>query len=436
MSLNIIDLIKGQLGPALVSQAATQYGESESGISKAISGLLPAVVGGLANNSSNPSVLDAITGANSHGMLSNLLTGTTNNSMLSGIISSIFGDKAGSLINAVSSFAGVNNSTAGSLLNMVTGATLGSVGKYAADNNLDRGGITSLLNDQKGIVSSLLPAGLSLASLGLGNMFGGHDTPRVDTDRVNAATDRDPKVEVNRAGATHVDVDRDNKPGGGNILKWLLPLLLLLLLGWFLWRQCSDKKTTDTTTTTDSIVTDRDTLNTTGTTPVTTDTVNTTTTRTVTDIDLNGTKLKGYQNGMEQNMINFLKTDGYKGAADDAALKDTWYNFDNVNFVFGKADQITPESKGQLENLAAILKAYPDAKIKIGGYTDKKGDDAANKTLSQKRADFIKSELTKLGAGPQVIGAEGYGEQFATVAETASDKERETDRKMAVRFAK
>lgn len=436
MSLNIIDLIKGQLGPALVSQAATQYGESESGISKAISGLLPAVVGGLANNSSNPSVLDAITGANSHGMLSNLLTGTTNNSMLSGIISSIFGDKAGSLINAVSSFAGVNNSTAGSLLNMVTGATLGSVGKYAADNNLDRGGITSLLNDQKGIVSSLLPAGLSLASLGLGNMFGGHDTPRVDTDRVNAATDRDPKVEVNRAGATHVDVDRDNKPGGGNVLKWLLPLLLLLLLGWFLWRQCSDKKTTDTTTTTDSIVTDRDTLNTTGTTPVTTDTVNTTTTRTVTDIDLNGTKLKGYQNGMEQNMINFLKTDGYKGAADDAALKDTWYNFDNVNFVFGKADQITPESKGQLENLAAILKAYPDAKIKIGGYTDKKGDDAANKTLSQKRADFIKSELTKLGAGPQVIGAEGYGEQFATVAETASDKERETDRKMAVRFAK
>lgn len=139
---------------------------------------------------------------------------------------------------------------------------------------------------------------------------------------------------------------------------------------------------------------------------------------------------------MEQQMINFLKGDGYKNAADDAALKDTWYNFDNVNFVFGKSDQITPESVGQLENLAAILKAYPDSKIKIGGYTDKKGDDKANLDLSQKRADYIKKRLTDLGVGAQVIGAEGYGEKFATVAETASDKEREADRKMSVRFAK
>ena len=60
MALNIIDLIKGQLGPALISQAASKLGESESGISKAISGLLPAVVGGMANNADKPGVLDAI----------------------------------------------------------------------------------------------------------------------------------------------------------------------------------------------------------------------------------------------------------------------------------------------------------------------------------------------------------------------------------------
>jgi hypothetical protein len=55
------------------------------------------------------------------------------------------------------------------LLNLVTGATVGSIGKYAADNNLDKSGISSLLNDQKGIISSLLPAGLSLASLNMGD---------------------------------------------------------------------------------------------------------------------------------------------------------------------------------------------------------------------------------------------------------------------------
>ncbi|AZI23194.1 DUF937 domain-containing protein [Chryseobacterium taklimakanense] len=431
MSLNVIDLIKGQLGPALVSQAASQYGESESGISKAISGLLPAVVGGLANNSSNSTVLDAITGASSSGLLGNLLGGSSNNSLISSVLSAIFGDKVGGLVNAVSNFAGIGSSSTNSLLNLVTGAALGSVGKYAADNNLDRSGLTSLLNDQKGIVSSLLPAGLSLASLGLGNWFGGDKTVNVDTDKVRVSSYDEPKVEVNRGGATHVNVDRNDNNDGGSIWKWLLPLLLLLLAGWFLWKQCSNKETTAVTDTTDSttVVSDTDTA-----TVVTGDSA--TVTRTTTDIDLNGTKLKGYANGMEQQMINFLKGDGYKNAADDAALKDTWYNFDNVNFVFGKSDQITPESVGQLENLAAILKAYPDSKIKIGGYTDKKGDDKANLDLSQKRADYIKKRLTDLGVGAQVIGAEGYGEKFATVAETASDKEREADRKMSVRFAK
>lgn len=431
MSLNVIDLIKGQLGPALVSQAASQYGESESGISKAISGLLPAVVGGLANNSSNSTVLDAITGASSSGLLGNLLGGSSNNSLISSVLSAIFGDKVGGLVNAVSNFAGIGSSSTNSLLNLVTGAALGSVGKYAADNNLDRSGLTSLLNDQKGIVSSLLPAGLSLASLGLGNWFGGDKTVNVDTDKVRVSSYDEPKVEVNRGGATHVNVDRNDNNDGGSIWKWLLPLLLLLLAGWFLWKQCGNKETTAVTDTTDStaVVSDTDTA-----TVVTGDSA--AVTRTTTDIDLNGTKLKGYANGMEQQMISFLKGDGYKNAADDAALKDTWYNFDNVNFVFGKSDQITPESVGQLENLAAILKAYPDSKIKIGGYTDKKGDDKANLDLSQKRADYIKKRLTDLGVGAQVIGAEGYGEEFATVAETASDKEREADRKMAVRFAK
>ncbi len=437
MALNIIDLIKGQLGPALVSQAASQYGESESGISKAINGLLPAVVGGLANNSSNPSVLDAITGANNSGLLGNLMGGTANNSVISSLVGSIFGDKAAGLVNAISSFAGVGNSTVNSLLGLVTGATVGSVGKYAADNNLDRNGITNLLNEQKGVASTLLPAGLSLASLGLGNFFGGDDKVNVTDNTRSTSTvnvNDEPKVDVSRAGATHVNVDKRDPDNGGSIWKWLLPLLLLLAAAYFIWKQCDKKPVETTTTTTDSTITDTDTVNTVTTGTDTTAVV--TPTRTTTDVDLNGTKLKAYAGGLESQMIDFLKSDGYKNAADDAALKDKWYNFDNVNFVFGKADQITPESKGQLENLAAILKAYPDTKIKVGGYTDKKGDDNANKVLSQKRADFIKSELGKLGVGAQVTGAEGYGEEFATVAETASDKEREADRKMAVRFSK
>lgn len=424
MSLNVIDLIKGQLGPALVSQAASQFGESESGVSKAISGLLPAVVGGLANNADKPGVLDAITGAASSGLLSNLLGGSSNNSVISSVLSAIFGDKVGGLVNAISGFSGVSNSSSNSLLNLVTGAALGSLGKYSADNNLDASGITRLLGDQKGLVSSLLPAGLSLASLGLGNWFGGD---KVETEKVKVTSYDEPKVEVNRGGATHVNVDRnDDNGGGGSIWKWLLPLLLLGLAAWFLWKQCDKKNADSTTVTTDStaVVTD-------STAVVPADSATVTATKESTTVTLpDGKTLNAYKGGIEDQVVAFLASDEYKNA-DEAALKDRWFNFDNLNFEFGTT-KLTPESQVQLDNLKAILAAYPDAKVKIGAYTDKKGDDAANLKLSADRANAVKAAL----GSAQVVEAEGYGEKFATVAETGTDKEREADRKTAIRFVK
>ena len=441
MSLNVIDLIKGQLGPALISQAATQLGESESGISKAISGLLPAVVGGLANNADKPGVLDAITGAASSGLLGNLLGGSTNNSLITTILTAIFGDKVGALVNAVSSYAGISDSSTNSLLNMVTGATLGSVGKYSADNNLGASGVQNLLQEQKGIVSTLLPAGLSLASLGLGSFFGNDSVKEAinvaPTENVKVSSFDEPKIEVNRGGNTHVNVDNsDDNNGGGSIWKWLLPLLLLALAAWFLWKQCDKKDATSGVAVNDSAVVVQDSA------VIVNDSANvataagSTNTKVDENIDLNGVALKGYKGGMEDQMITFLKAGSYKTAADDAALKDKWYTFDKVNFKIGSATELEAGSQVQLDNLLAILKAFPEAKVKIGGYTDKTGVEADNVKLSTARANFIKAALDKAGVGAQVLGAEGYGSKFANVAKEASNEERAADRKMAVRFAK
>lgn len=442
MSLNVIDLIKGQLGPALVSQAASQFGESESGISKAIGGLLPAVVGGLANNADNPGVVDAITKASSSGILGNLLGGSSSNPIITSLLSSLFGDKVGGLVNSIASFSGISNTSAGSLLNLVTGATVGTVGKYAADNNLGASGISSLLNDQKGIISSLLPAGLSLASFGLGaeNWFGqaketvsSVTSTAKDNIAEGVATARENVSEGAREVREQFNNNNDNQ-GGGSIWKWLLPLLLLIAAGYFLWKQCEKKETTTTmSSSTDSTGTSTDTASATTSTPATTATP---AAKTDENIDLNGVMLKGYKGGMEDQMISFLKSDGYKSAADDAALKDKWYDFDHVNFKMGSSTELEAGSQGQLDNLVAILKAFPDSKIKIGGYTDKTGNEASNVKLSQARADYIKAALGKAGVGAQVLGAEGYGSKFAKVDAKASDAERATDRKMSVRFAK
>ena len=428
MALNIIDLIKGQLGPALISQAASQLGESESGVSKAISGLLPAVVGGLANHASNPNVLDAITGAAPSGMLGNLIGGSSDNSLITTMLTAVFGDKIGGIVNAISTYAGVSNSSSTSLLNMVTGATVGSVGKYAAENNLGASGISNLLADQKDVVSTLLPAGLSLASLGVGNLFGGAEAEKIKVTSFDEP--RVEKVEVNRGGNTHMNPNENNNNEGGSIWKWLLPILLLGLAGWFLWNNYNkdSKQEVVTTETSDMVVDSADMM--------VNDSAAVMTNNQVTDIDLNGKMIKGYANGMEASMINFLKSDGYKNAADDATLKDTWYNFDNVNFKIGSATELETGSEGQIQNLGEILKAYPDAKIKVGGYTDITGDANKNKELSQKRADIIKAELGKLGVAAQVVEAKGYGSEFAKVPAEASNEERAADRKMAVRFTK
>lgn len=434
MSLNLIDLIKGQLGPALVSQVASQLGESESGISKAISGLLPAVVGGLAHNAENPSVVSAITNAASSGILSDLLGNSTGNTVISGLLTSLFGDKLAGLVHSVANFAGIGNTSTNSVLNLVTGATLGSVGKYANDNHLDASGIKHLLDGQKGILSTLLPAGLSLASLGLDteNWFG----KTKETVESVASTAKDNLAESAARAKEKIDVTRSeikedlnaHNDGGGSVWKWLLPILLLALAAWFLWKQCDKKKAEESAGTADSVtVTTDSTVVSDGTTTVT---------KVEQDIDLNGAKLKGYLGGMEDKMIAFLKGDHYKKASDDSTLKDVWYDFDHVNFKMGSSSQLEPGSETQLDNLVAILKAYPDVKIKIGGYTDKTGDEAVNKKISAERAKFIQKWLTEKGVGAQVVSAEGYGSEFAKVPATASDTERASDRKMAVRFTK
>ena len=157
--------------------------------------------------------------------------------------------------------------------------------------------------------------------------------------------------------------------------------------------------------------------------------------RKLTEVSLpNGTKLQAYPNGIEDQLIKFIESSEYKNGTNDT-LKEKWFSFDDLNFKFGTTE-LAPESKRQLDNIVAILKAFPEVKIKIGGYTDKKGDDAANKKLSDDRAKAVKSALEKSGVGAQVPEAEGYGEQFATVAETASDDERKVDRKTSVRLLK
>lgn len=139
-----------------------------------------------------------------------------------------------------------------------------------------------------------------------------------------------------------------------------------------------------------------------------------------------GIEIDALKGGIEDKLVAFLND------ANSKPGKDVWFDFDNLNFKTNSAE-ITPESATQVQNIVAILKAYPKLKVKIGGYTDKTGESAANLVLSQQRADALLAALTKMSANPQqLLGAEGYGSQYAKAAVDASDTEKQKDRRISL----
>ncbi len=81
-----------------------------------------------------------------------------------------------------------------------------------------------------------------------------------------------------------------------------------------------------------------------------------------------------------------------------------------VQFASGKAT-ILKASFPTLDNLAALLNQYPDAKISIEGHTDNVGNAAANKRLSQQRADAIKKYLVSKKIAANRMTAVGFGQE-------------------------
>jgi outer membrane protein OmpA-like peptidoglycan-associated protein len=111
--------------------------------------------------------------------------------------------------------------------------------------------------------------------------------------------------------------------------------------------------------------------------------------------------------------------------------KTTWFDFDRLTFDTGKAT-LQVSSAEQLQNIAAILKAYPNVKIKIGGYTDNTGSKKANLRLSQDRATNVMQELVQRGVDRSQLEAEGYGEQHP-VAENSTAEGRQKNRRISLR---
>ncbi len=121
-------------------------------------------------------------------------------------------------------------------------------------------------------------------------------------------------------------------------------------------------------------------------------------------------------------------------AQNDRTLLDEnrWFTVENLYFVSGSSD-LKPESQEAIENIFKIMEAYPNLKIKMGGYTDNTGNEDTNMRLSKLRADTAKLKLMELGIAADRIEAEGYGPQFPVCAEDDSDECKALNRRVDIR---
>ncbi|MGG9960238.1 DUF937 domain-containing protein [Ferruginibacter sp. SUN106] len=406
MSFNLIDAAKALFTDELVSKASAYLGESETGVSKAISGILPTVISGLADKAAThggaASVANLVSEQHNSGVLDNLagFFGNNSGSLLNkgaGLLSNLFGHKVDGITSLISDFSGIRNSSATSLLSMAVPAVLGLLGKHS--NNT---GIASLLSSQKDNIAAAIPSGLSLSSV-LGNAGG--KVSDIGASVKSSAT--------NYANETVKE--------SGSVLRILLPLLLLVLaalLAWYLFgkgcNNSTDKVTDGTDTTANKTEqTTGDIKNTVVATPgkldiLTGDWIYDAGEMATIDLPNNGGALTVGKNSTEYRLINFLND---KDKAVDT-VKGDWFELTNVHFKKG-GTELTDESMAQLKNIVTIAKAYTAARFKFGGYTDNSGTDAVNIPLSQKRAEAVAGMVTKLGAPKQnIVGAEGYGSQW------------------------
>jgi outer membrane protein OmpA-like peptidoglycan-associated protein len=91
------------------------------------------------------------------------------------------------------------------------------------------------------------------------------------------------------------------------------------------------------------------------------------------------------------------------------------------------ATGLQPSDLSRLDTIADVLKASPDSKVMIVGYTDAVGNPNKNLELSQKRSDAVKSYLSEKGVADQQMQVQGKGEEQAS-----SRRSNPEDRKVVV----
>ena len=224
--MNIVSTIMQLLAPVIINKIAGSLGVNQGIAGKAIAAIVPAILAGLAGKaatSSGANDLASALGKQDSSILGNLgsLIGgpgqqsytDKGNSVLGSLLG---GSSASALAGAAGKFAGLGGSQSSNLLGMLAPVVLGGLAQHQKANNLDAGGLASMLAGQKDNISAAMPAGFSdlLAGSGLLDGLSG------------AAKKAAPASSMMPSGASAVD-------DGNPLIKYGIPGVLIAMLTYF-----------------------------------------------------------------------------------------------------------------------------------------------------------------------------------------------------------
>lgn len=420
---NLNSSIRELFTNSITSGLGKMLNEPETNIGKALDIFVPTTLAGLFNfskSASNNDMDDLIQGAqnllggtNTNGVsvLENMASGQSDYSYWiargSAWLKSIFGDKLGHITDFITQNSGMKSSSSSSLMGLVMPFIIDFITQKSGSNVAS--GFGQLLGKNSAGFLSAIPAGL-----GISKLFNWAE------DKVSNPLSNEPEPKRKSESAW----------------AWLLLLALAGLAVWFFLRGCNKEENTANTENTN-----------------TTEIKNTTPTPTpdptVSEIKgklengnwiydvgnekeiklADGTTLRVGENSTEARLFNFLSDANVK-VADDKT--QGWITLDRVYFETGK-DVLVPSSMTQLKNIALILKNFPSAKVKMGGYTDNTGSDDINIPLSDKRAKIAAAEIQKQGVIKDNISAEGYGSQHPVCPANNTDECKAQNRRVDIR---
>ena len=397
MAASIVDTIAQSMSSGLISRLSTTTGETASNIETGLSAAIRAMTASVAMRANDTDAItqihamasdpanDLSVSDRAEGLVSRLTTGPNGASSSDFMQSLLLGNRVSNMSDSLASYAGVSTATARSLFGIATSLVLSYLGKMIRADRLSPSALSNRLAAERESIVGGLPAALSKFYPSAGTT--GRDVAAAIPSRAPVAPAR-ATTETRRSALT-----------------WAVPAALAALVIWGLGSFFGDTRAPEVTRNA----------------PI----PGAVGTGGVVRHELpNRVRLQFRPSGTEARLLAFVRSNS-------PVTTEEWFEFDRLNFETGSA-VLKSDSHQQLANVAAILRAYPAASVKIGGYTDNVGDRAANQRLSQMRAEAVRDQLQRMDIDASRLTAEGYGDQHP-IADNNTAEGRTHNRRVAIR---